>query len=63
MPEDFNRVVDFAQGIVAFEKKLEFLPEHKTLKDYHLYEQLLEVCKSVVKRMSKLNCNLDEEGY
>lgn len=47
-----TRLVIWAEAICNFTKKLDLLPEHSMLKDSHMYEELYDICKSIVKRMA-----------
>jgi hypothetical protein len=56
---DLKRLVDLSINLQAFKKRLEYLPERDSLKDAHLFDQFLEVCKTIQKRLGK-HCLNDE---
>jgi len=47
---DSCRLVEWTEAILNFSKKLDLLPENSMLKDWHLFEEFIEVCLMIVKR-------------
>ncbi len=52
--QDHERLMMWADAICQFSKKLMLLPEHAIMQDWHLYEQLLEICKRICKTQKSI---------